>query len=105
MSSDSEQEEPPPVEENGDEDMIRVLVSTDNHLGYCEKDPVRGLDSFAAFEEVLYLARKHKVRLDFGAVFCDVMRHQDYLSSVCVILYHQLGFFTRFSATNSAIWS
>lgn len=61
--SDSEPEETPPVEEPVDEDMVRVLVSTDNHLGYCERDPVRGLDSFAAFEEVLHLARKHKVWL------------------------------------------
>jgi double-strand break repair protein MRE11 len=43
------------------EDTIRVLLSTDNHLGYNERDPVRGMDSFAAFEEVLYLARRFKV--------------------------------------------
>jgi double-strand break repair protein MRE11 len=36
---------------------IRLMISTDNHLGYLESDPVRGLDSFAAFEEVLYLAK------------------------------------------------
>ena len=44
-----------------EENTLRVLISTDNHLGYCETDPVRGLDSFAAFEEVLYLAKLHKV--------------------------------------------
>ena len=44
-----------------DDNTLRVLISTDNHLGYCETDPVRGLDSFAAFEEVLYLAKLHKV--------------------------------------------
>ena len=43
--------------EDPDENTIRVLVSTDNHLGYCEEDPVRGMDSFAALEEVLWLAR------------------------------------------------
>lgn len=41
-----------------DSDTLRIMVSTDNHLGYCESDPVRGLDSFAAFEEVLWLAQK-----------------------------------------------
>jgi double-strand break repair protein MRE11 len=45
-----------------DEDTFRILVSTDNHLGYNERDPVRGLDSFAALEEVLYLAKKYNVR-------------------------------------------
>mmetsp|Transcript_10456 Transcript_10456/g.21453 ORF Transcript_10456/g.21453 Transcript_10456/m.21453 type:complete len:890 (-) Transcript_10456:291-2960(-) len=44
-----------------DEDTLRILVSTDNHLGYLERDPIRGLDSFAALEEVLSLARQHKV--------------------------------------------
>ena len=45
-----------------DDDTLRIMVSTDNHLGYAEKDPIRGMDSFAAFEEVLYLAKRHKVR-------------------------------------------
>ena len=65
MSSGSEDEAPPtpPIDGNVDEDLLRVLVSTDNHLGYCEREPVRGLDSFAAFEEVLHLARKNKVFL------------------------------------------
>jgi len=39
---------------------LRILVATDNHLGYLERDAIRGLDSFAAFEEVLYLAKKYK---------------------------------------------
>lgn len=43
---------------NDDPDNLRILLSTDNHLGYAERDPVRGMDSFAAFEEVLYLAKK-----------------------------------------------
>jgi len=42
-------------------DTLRIMISTDNHLGYAESDPVRAMDSFAAFEEVLYLARLHKV--------------------------------------------
>ena len=43
---------------NDDPDVMRILISTDNHLGYAERDAVRGMDSFAAFEEVLYLAKK-----------------------------------------------
>lgn len=51
------------IEEIGppDDETMRILVSTDNHLGYLERDPVRSLDSFAALEEVLYLAKKYEV--------------------------------------------
>ncbi len=42
------------------EDTLRIMISTDNHLGYNERDAVRGMDSFAAFEEVLYLAKKYQ---------------------------------------------
>ena len=50
------------VSDEVDDETLRIMVSTDNHLGYAEKDPIRGMDSFAAFEEVLYLAKRHKVR-------------------------------------------
>ena len=46
------------VLEDPDENTLRIMLSTDNHLGYNERDPVRGGDSFAAFEEVLYLAKR-----------------------------------------------
>ena len=36
---------------------IRILLSSDNHLGYNDKDPIRCNDCFAAFEEILMLAR------------------------------------------------
>ena len=45
---------------NDHPDVMRILISTDNHLGYAERDAVRGIDSFAAFEEVLYLAKKYR---------------------------------------------
>jgi double-strand break repair protein MRE11 len=44
-----------------DPDQMDIMVATDCHLGYEERDPVRGLDSFAAFEEVLLLAKAKKV--------------------------------------------
>ncbi|KAI9594350.1 Mre11 DNA-binding presumed domain-containing protein [Syncephalis fuscata] len=40
---------------------VSILVATDNHLGYLEKDPVRGEDSFRTFEEILRLAQQHEV--------------------------------------------
>ncbi|KAK7074459.1 Double-strand break repair protein mre11a, partial [Halocaridina rubra] len=43
------------------EDSFRILVSTDNHLGYCERDPIRGNDSFATFKEVLEIAASENV--------------------------------------------
>ena len=46
--------------EDPDEDTIRIMLSTDNHLGYAENDTVRGNDSFAALEEVLYLAKFYR---------------------------------------------
>ncbi|KAJ0406976.1 hypothetical protein P43SY_005209 [Pythium insidiosum] len=44
-------------------DTLRVLLATDNHLGYAEKDAVRGDDSFRTFEEILALAKHEKVDL------------------------------------------
>jgi double-strand break repair protein MRE11 len=44
-----------------DEDTFRILVATDNHLGYMEKDPVRGQDSFRTFEEILQYAHQFDV--------------------------------------------
>ena len=48
---------------NDDPDTCRILLSTDNHLGYAERDSIRGMDSFAAFEEVLYLGQRYNVDL------------------------------------------
>lgn len=33
--------------------ILKILVTTDNHLGYGEKDTIRGEDSFTAFEASL----------------------------------------------------
>ncbi|EGZ11605.1 hypothetical protein PHYSODRAFT_250783 [Phytophthora sojae] len=44
-------------------DTLRVLLSSDNHLGYAEKDPVRGNDSFRSFREILQLAQRERVDL------------------------------------------
>ena len=43
-----------------DPNLMKIMISTDNHLGFNEKDPVRCGDSFAAFEEVLFLAKANK---------------------------------------------
>jgi double-strand break repair protein MRE11 len=46
-----------------DDDIVRILVATDNHLGFAERDSIRLNDSFAAFEEVLITAKERKVDL------------------------------------------
>lgn len=46
------------------EDMsetLRVLVATDCHLGYMEKDEIRRFDSFQAFEEICSIAEQKQV--------------------------------------------
>jgi double-strand break repair protein MRE11 len=40
---------------------MKILISSDNHVGYLEKDPLRGSDSFDSFEEVLQTALQQKV--------------------------------------------
>ncbi|KAI5864305.1 DNA repair exonuclease [Durotheca rogersii] len=42
-------------------DTIRILVATDNHVGYEERDPIRGDDSWKSFDEIMNLARKEDV--------------------------------------------
>lgn len=37
------------------------MLATDNHIGYLERDPVRGQDAINTFEEILQLAVKHEV--------------------------------------------
>ena len=43
---------------SNDSDTLRVLIATDNHLGFEERDSVRQHDSFLAFEEILRTARQ-----------------------------------------------
>lgn len=40
------------------DDEFRIIIATDIHLGFAEKDPVRGEDSFNSFEEVLQIAKE-----------------------------------------------
>ena len=42
-------------------DTIRILISTDNHVGYAERDAIRGEDSWKSFHEVMCLAKEKDV--------------------------------------------
>jgi double-strand break repair protein MRE11 len=50
------------LQRSDQDDTIRILVATDNHIGYLERDPIRGQDSINTFKEILQLAVKHDVR-------------------------------------------
>ena len=53
------------------DDMFNILVATDVHMGYNEDDPIRGLDSFNSFEEILEIALKNDV--DFILLCGDLL--------------------------------
>ncbi|ALC39312.1 mre11 [Drosophila busckii] len=65
--------------EVGEENVLRIMVATDNHLGYGEKDAVRGEDSFTAFEEILQLAVSEGVDMILlgGDLFHDAVPSQN----------------------------
>ncbi|XP_006834001.1 PREDICTED: double-strand break repair protein MRE11A [Chrysochloris asiatica] len=44
-----------------DENTFKILVATDIHLGFMEKDAVRGNDTFVTFDEILRLAQENEV--------------------------------------------
>ncbi|XP_013160730.1 double-strand break repair protein MRE11 [Falco peregrinus] len=49
------------INSQDDEDTFKILIATDIHLGYLEKDPVRGNDTFVTFNEILEHAQKNEV--------------------------------------------
>lgn len=53
------------------EDTIRILLATDNHIGYLERDPIRGQDSINTFKEILQLAVKNDV--GYNACLIDAL--------------------------------
>ncbi|KAK7042496.1 double-strand break repair protein [Favolaschia claudopus] len=73
-----------PALRNRDEfpdDTIRIMLATDNHIGYMERDPVRGQDSINTFREILQLAVKHDV--DFILLAGDLF-HENKPSRDCL---------------------
>ena len=58
---------------NGGGNVFKIMIATDTHLGYKERDAVRGEDSFTAFEEVLKKAKELEVDfiLHGGDLFHD----------------------------------
>ena len=67
-----------------DANIIRIFFSTDNHLGYNEKDPVRGDDSFIAFQEVLEKCIEAKVSR-FTFTLCVIIDCREYRPICCCL--------------------
>ena len=72
-------------EEEGGSSTLRILVATDCHLGYLEKDEERRFDSFDTFEEICSLAEKHKVNIDLVKKFLFVCVY-DFFCNGCDVL-------------------
>lgn len=75
-------------------------MSSDNHLGYAERDPVRGDDSFAAFEEVLARARLDKA--DFVLLAGDLF-HENKPSRRTLFIAMEL--FRKYSLGNEPVFT
>ena len=54
---------------------MNIMVATDSHLGFLERDVIRGQDSFLAFEEMLHIAQEKKVRACCAAPSCERLRY------------------------------
>nr|GAT52877.1 predicted protein [Mycena chlorophos] len=84
MSDDNPMPPPGPTIRNRDEypdDTIKIMLATDNHIGYMERDPIRGQDSINTFKEILQLAVKHDV--DFILLAGDLF-HENKPSRDCL---------------------
>ncbi|SOV25596.1 double-strand break repair protein MRE11, putative [Plasmodium sp. DRC-Itaito] len=46
---------------NNDPSTLKILLCTDNHLGYKENNSIQKKDSFNSFEEILFIAKKLNV--------------------------------------------
>ncbi|KAG5644011.1 meiotic recombination [Asterophora parasitica] len=72
---------PPAIQDASADDTIKILLATDNHIGYNERDSIRGQDSIDTFREILQLAKKHDV--DFILLAGDLF-HENKPSRDCL---------------------
>ncbi|KAJ9105969.1 hypothetical protein QFC19_003304 [Naganishia cerealis] len=76
---------PPPatpgIDTPDDEHCFRIMLATDNHLGYNQSDPIRGQDSINTFREILEIARERQV--DFILLAGDLF-HENRPTRACL---------------------
>ncbi|VDB88129.1 Bgt-4726, partial [Blumeria graminis f. sp. tritici] len=53
-------------------DTIRILVATDSHVGYRERDPIQKDDSWKSFDEVMQLAKSQDSQVDMVLLAGDL---------------------------------
>ncbi|KAG5438529.1 hypothetical protein PCANB_002633 [Pneumocystis canis] len=53
---------------------LKILISTDNHIGYLERDPIRGNDTYYTFEEIMTQARVYDVDM---VILCGDLFHEN----------------------------
>ncbi|XP_076275153.1 double strand break repair nuclease mre11 [Rhynchophorus ferrugineus] len=75
------------VKERNEEDIVTILVATDIHLGYGERNAKIAEDSFVTFEEVLKIAKREAVDILLlgGDLFHDA-RPSSYALNKCIEL-------------------
>ncbi|EFA85561.1 DNA repair exonuclease [Heterostelium album PN500] len=78
--------------------IMKILVATDNHLGYLERDPIRGDDSFNTFEEILQYA--HSLKVDMILLGGDLF-HDNKPSRSC--LYRTIELFRKYCLGDSPV--
>ncbi|KAK5581926.1 hypothetical protein RB653_003506 [Dictyostelium firmibasis] len=87
-----------PTNESSNKNIMRILVATDNHLGYLERDPIRGDDSFNSFEEILKYA--HTLKVDMVLLGGDLF-HDNKPSRSC--LYRTMELFRKYCLGDSPV--
>ncbi|KAL7424851.1 meiotic recombination [Cryptotrichosporon argae] len=71
----------PSIVQQNPDNCFRILLATDNHIGYAEKDPVRGQDALNTFREILQIAVEYEV--DFILLAGDLF-HENRPSRACM---------------------
>lgn len=101
MSQRSSTSAASPFEEDEFENIFKILIATDNHIGYLERDPIRGQDSFQTFEEILQIAELEQV--DFVLLGGDLFHHNRPTRSC---LYQTMKMLRRhcFGERTSKVW-
>ena len=79
--NDDDEDEENNFETKNPSDVFSLLVTTDNHLGYMEKDAERGADSFVSFDEALTIGKEELV--DFILLGGDLF-HENKPSRDCL---------------------
>ncbi|WWC95289.1 DNA repair protein (mre11) [Kwoniella sp. B9012] len=79
--SEAGDEPNPSIVQQNPDNCFRILLATDNHIGYAEKDPIRGQDAINTFREILEIARDAEV--DFILLAGDLF-HENRPSRTCM---------------------